>query len=346
MKGSYVVKGLAILLAIVADFNLQAQDGGYTVTARGPDYRVLSKTNVVNGTNQIHRYTELATGMHYTNAAGQWVESKEQIVILPGGGAAATQGRHKVYFPANIYNGIIEVVTSDGRHLKSRPLGVSYDDGSNTVFIATLKSAPGYLTSSNQVTYRDAFTGFKADLICTYRRGGFECDLVFRQQPPTPGDYGLDESFSTLQMVTEFFNTADPEQIPAGYDENFGLRDTTLKFGKLTMTHGKAFAFKPGTNSASSSLQSPSFAAPVYKSWVHSGGRTFLIEELPVLDLVDDLNALPLTAQNLKNGNPKPEKQTLLAASGFKSQVPGLRSFPPAHELLTCTCATIFLARC
>ena len=81
---------------------------------------------------------------------------------------------------------------------------MSYDDGSNTVFIATLKSAQGYLTSSNQVTYRDAFTGFKADLVCTYRRGGFECDLVFRQQPPTPGDFGLDDTFSTLQLVTEF----------------------------------------------------------------------------------------------------------------------------------------------
>jgi len=45
--------------------------------------------------------------------------------------------------------------------LKSRPLGVSYDDGSNTVFIATLKDSVGFLTSSNQVTYRDAFTGFK-----------------------------------------------------------------------------------------------------------------------------------------------------------------------------------------
>lgn len=253
-----------------------AQSDGYTVTERGPDWKVMQKTVVENGTNRVHRYTELATGLNYTNASGHWVESKEEITLLPTGGAAATQGRHKVYFPGNIYNGVLEVVTPDGRHLKSRPLGMCYDDGSNTVFIATLKSAQGYLTSSNTVTYRDAFDGFKADLICTYRRGGFECDLVFRQQPPTPGDYGLDESFSTLQMVTEFFNTQDPEQIPAGFDDWYGLQDTTFKFGMLTMTHGKAFAFK-GTNSAPSTLNSQP-STSVYKSWVHSGNRTFLIE--------------------------------------------------------------------
>jgi hypothetical protein len=72
----------------------------------------------------VHRYTELATGMHYQKD-GQWVESKEQIDILPQGGAAALQGQHQVYFPADIYNGVLEVVTPDGRHLKSRPLAVS-----------------------------------------------------------------------------------------------------------------------------------------------------------------------------------------------------------------------------
>jgi len=238
----------ALALAMLTVTSIQAQTGGYAVTERGPDYKVLQKTVLENGTNRVHRYTELATGMNYTNASGQWMEAQEQISVLPGGGAVANQGRHQVYFPANIYNGVLEVVTPDGRHLKSRPLGVSYDDGSNTVFIATLKSAAGYLTSSNQVTYRDAFTGFKADLVCTYRRSGFECDLVFRQQPPTPDAFGLDASFSTLQLVTEFFNTTDPEQTPAGSDDWFGLQDSTLKFGKLTMTHGKAFAMKPGNS--------------------------------------------------------------------------------------------------
>lgn len=169
MNGVQLGIGRACVLATAFIFvnSSSAQSGGYTITERGPDWKVMQKTEVVNGITNVHRYTELATGMHYTNASGQLVESKEQITILPNGGAAATQGRHKAYFPSDIYNGVLEVITPDGRHLKSRPLGVSYDDGSNTVFIATLKHAQGYLTSSNQVTYRDAFTDFKADLICT-----------------------------------------------------------------------------------------------------------------------------------------------------------------------------------
>ena len=165
MKATTTLRGLAFVLAISTTINLSAQTGDYAVTERGPDYQILQKTSVENGTNRIYRYTELATGLNYTNTSGQLVPAQEQITILPTGGAAATQGRHQVYFPANIYNGVIEVVTPDGKHLKSRPLGISYDDGSNTVFIATLKSAQGYLTSSNQVTYRDAFTDFKADLV-------------------------------------------------------------------------------------------------------------------------------------------------------------------------------------
>jgi len=313
----------AVLLSVFVPATLLvnssfAQTGGFAVTERGADYNVLQKTVLENGTNRVHHYTEVVTGMNYTNGYGQFVESKEEITILPMGGAAATQGRHQVYFPADIYNGVLEVVAADGRHLRSRPLCVCYADGSNTVFIATLTNSIGLLVSSNQVVYPNAFTDFKADLVCTYRRGGFECDLVFRQQPPAPDQYGLDGTFSTLQLVTEFFNTQDPQQIPAGYDDWYGLQDSTLKFGKLTMAHGKAFV--AGSQTAVAGGQTP-----VYKSWFHSSGRKFLIEEVPVIYLADDLAALPQTASIQKPG---------LGKQKFASN---RRSFPAAHEFISDT---------
>jgi hypothetical protein len=323
MKRTRIVQLSALILAAITFPMFSRAQSGYSVTERGPDWKVHQKTTVENGTNRVHSYTELATGLNYQNSYGQWTESKEQITILPGGGAQAVEGRHKVYFPGNIHNGPIEVITPDGRHLFSRPLGISYDDGSNTVFVAQLKSAVGYLTASNQVTYRDAFTGFKADLVCTYRRGGFECDLVFRQQPPAPGDYGLDTTFTALQLVTEFFNTQDPQQISGAYDEWFGLQDVTLKFGKLTMMHGKAFAFR-GTNSSQSTISSE-LSSPVYKSWVKAEGRTFLVESVPVLDIAENLEALPLQA-NLQ----KP-------ATGSKKLASAPRQFPAASQLGTST---------
>jgi hypothetical protein len=70
----------------------------------------------------IHKHTELATGLnHLVN--GQWVASKEEIDISPAGNsAAATNGQHQAYFPGDIYNGVIDLVTPDGKQLQSRPL--------------------------------------------------------------------------------------------------------------------------------------------------------------------------------------------------------------------------------
>ena len=151
----------------------------YRVVERGANHRVWQCETYeprANGTfaTHVHKYTELATGLHYLKN-GQWVQSQEQIVILPdGSGAVATQGQHQVSFPADIYNGVIEMVTPDGKHLRARPLGISYDDGSGFVLIATLTNSVGQLLpSGNQVIYTNAFTEFAADLVCTYRaRGG------------------------------------------------------------------------------------------------------------------------------------------------------------------------------
>jgi hypothetical protein len=193
-----------------------------------------------------------------------------------------------------------------------------YDDGSNTVVIATLTNSIGSLTSSNQITYTNCFAGIHADLVCTYRRGGFECDLIFRTQPPAPDQFGLDASFATLQLVTEFFDTPDPEQIPAASDDAFGLQDDTLRFGKLTMTHGRAFAFQvSGTNSPSQTR--------VYKSWLHLSGRTFLVEQVPVPYVAADLDALPLSASL-----PKPASSTSRLASGGSA-------YPMGHGLVAST---------
>jgi archaellum component FlaF (FlaF/FlaG flagellin family) len=110
-----------VWVGTASSVNSSAQD--FTVTERGANCNVLQKTTIENGTNCVHRYTELATGLNYTNASGQWVESKEQISILPNGTAAATNGQHKVYFPSDIYEGVLEVVTPDGRHLKKPSAG-------------------------------------------------------------------------------------------------------------------------------------------------------------------------------------------------------------------------------
>lgn len=85
--------------------------------------------------------------------------------MLSDGSAAATNGQHQAYFPGDIYTGEIVLVTPDGKHLRSRPLGLAYDDGTNSVLIAELTNSVGeILPSGNQVVYPDALTHLGADI--------------------------------------------------------------------------------------------------------------------------------------------------------------------------------------
>ena len=64
----------------------------FQVMERGADHRVWQRSTfekLPNGkvVTHVHKYTELAAGLHYKNAQGRWVESKEEIDVLPQGGA-------------------------------------------------------------------------------------------------------------------------------------------------------------------------------------------------------------------------------------------------------------------
>ena len=259
----------------------------YAVVERGANHRVWQKTTYETTpsgktVSRVHQYTELATGLHYQKN-GQWVESKEQIDILPNGSAVAAQGQHQAYFPGDIYQGVIELVTPDGKHLKSRPLGLSYDDGSNTVLVAELKNSAGYLVGSNQVIYPDAFVGVKADLRYTYTKAGFEQDVILRSQPPAPEDFNLNPQTARLQVLTEFFGPPRPAVRTATLRTGAGnLTDQQLSFGVMQMTPGKAFLL--GTNSPS---------VQVGKQWLMLDGRQLLVEEVPVNAVADKLSQLP-----------------------------------------------------
>jgi len=225
---------------------------------------------------------ELATGMNYLKN-GRWVESKEEINILPDGTAAATQGRHQSYFPGDIYQGEIRLVTADGKTLRSRPVGLSYFDGTNSVLIAELKDSTGWLVNSNQVVYPDAFTDFKADLRYTYTKAGFEQDIILREQPPDPASFGLNPETTRLQVLTEFFNPPQPKVLSRRVSSRAGnLEDHGLSFGAMQMGQGKAFLL--GTNSAQ---------VEVNKQWLQLEGRQFLVEEVPVVSIAEGLDTLP-----------------------------------------------------
>jgi hypothetical protein len=178
-------------------------------------------------------------------------------------------------------------VTPDGRQLYSRPLGLSYFDGTNVVAISQLKNSEGRVLGANQVIYTDAFTGFAADLIYTYTKSGFEQDVVLREQPPTPESLGLNPDTARLQVMTEFFSAPHPSiqstTLPA--QAGVSLTDQSLGFGQMQMVQGRAFMVGKNATDA---------GALVGKHWVLVQGRQILIEEVPVNAIHEGLAALPL----------------------------------------------------
>ena len=235
-----------------------------------------------------HRYTELATGLNHL-VDGQWVPSKEEIDVSPdGNSAAATNGQHQVFFPGNIYNGVIELDTPDGLKLQSQPIGLGYDDGTNSVLIAVLTNSTGaILPTGNQVVYQNAFTGFNADLLYTYTKAGFEQDVVIRTEPPTPESLGLNSATAKLQILTEFFNPPTPTTSTTTLPEQAGvsITDQTLDFGVMRIGLGRAFMIGDDASTAD---------VLVGKQWVQVGNRQLLVEEIPVEAVANQLGTLPL----------------------------------------------------
>lgn len=288
--------GCIIGITAVATSREAATSSKDAILERGPHHRVVQNVSLhTNAVGQValrtNTYTELATGLHYFEA-GEWKESREEIELLPGEGAVAAKGPHKVIFPPDIYDGLIEVFTPDGKHLKSRPLGIGYYDGTNSVLIAELTNSVGLLLpTGNQVIYTNCFTDFGADIRYTYRKNGFEQDIILRQRPPEPQFYGLNPRTARLEVITEFFETDDPVEKPGELKVSAadGLADRTLSFGKLKMVRGKAFSLED---------TSPMRARgeTVYKSWERLEGRKFLVETVPLAGVTNQLKRLPWSA--------------------------------------------------
>src|SRR6266576_3863975 len=110
-----------------------ASPGEATIVERGSNHRVWRRVEDIQigkrTRQQVHQYTEMATGMHYTkpDAPGQWFESKEVIEIVNGFGVA-TQGEIQVIFSPNLNtSGAIDAVTPHGR-FQSTVLGLAFTD--------------------------------------------------------------------------------------------------------------------------------------------------------------------------------------------------------------------------
>jgi hypothetical protein len=232
--------------------------------------------------------------MHYLEN-GEWKETKEEIEATPGG-AVARHGPHKVIFANNLNTaGAIDLQMANGKELRSSILGLNYYDAStgSNVWIALVKDCQGQIVNSNQVIYADAFDGVNADVRYTYRKSGFEQDVILRKQPPAPEKFGLNSGSTRLQVVTEFLNPPTPAKVTMAQTANRNGKAASivtddLDFGTMKISHGRAFSVD------SASQASTNGPVHVLKQWVNVNGRDILIEEVPLSALRSMLQSLPV----------------------------------------------------
>ena len=245
----------------------------------------------------LEGFQETATGLNFKNPdTGEWEASSEEIEIVQGG-AVAKHGQHKVIFAADLATVVaIDLETPDGQRLQSHMLGLCYFDQASgqSVFIAQVTNSIGQLISSNEVWYDNAFTGVKAGVRYTYTREGFEQDVILEEQPPPPESYGLNSGTTVLQAYTEFISPPAPSVSMSFITEGNGqqLLDKSLSFS--TMKIGRGIAFLAANSSEST---------PVAKDWANLEGRQFLIEQVPINQINDQLQALPPPQASVRLSN-------------------------------------------
>jgi hypothetical protein len=270
-----------------------------TIIARTPSTRIWARIiNKTNGAGEVfvvtnRAYTEMASGICFTNAAGQLVDAKEEVDIdNVAGGATATNAAHRVHFAgnANTAGGAIHLVAADGKVFDSRVYGLSYWDSASgkSVLLAPLQDCGGTLVGTNRVVYTNAFKGLKADIEYLFTKAGLEQDIILREQPPTPDSLGLNPQSTRLQVLSEFFSPPAPEKrsrVVQGIEE-----DILLNFGKMAIGMGKAFSIagQGGTNAVK--------LGRVSKHWTRLEGRDFLIEEVPYRAISNAVEKLPFHA--------------------------------------------------
>ena len=250
-------------------------------------YEVLLNGQTVAHT---HQYTELASGLNYSNTNGQWTPSQEKIEAFSGG-AIAQFGQHKVIFANNLNSsGAVDMQAADGKRMRSNIVGLMYSDPASgqSTLIAQLQDSEGELISDNQVLYTNAFEGVKANVMLTYRRDGLEQDVILMEQPPAPEAFGMNSATAELEVVTEFIDS--PTSVAdAGSDSQTEDVDQTISWGATSLGRGKAFSLN--------GVDSP---ASVYKRFITINGRHFLLERVKVRDIQKALSNLPEQASNTR----------------------------------------------
>ena len=201
------------------------------------------------------RYIELCTGLNYWD--GEKWERSEAAFDEAEDEYAGNRTVHKVRVPKRLdRRGWLEVDFGGGYRQRSRPMCVIYyDEGSGeSVVLGEYRGSVGRMVSSDTIIYEDAFDGLRCDLRVVIRLDGIESDVIIRERPMEPEDYGIGGKDVRLEVISEVEWDRVPEvrtvQVNKAVgmggsvsideeDDEVGLGDYRLDSGRVVYEDGQ-----------------------------------------------------------------------------------------------------------
>jgi hypothetical protein len=270
--------------------------------------------------------------MNYWNGT-EWTPSDPSFAVsADGSSVVAEKIQDPTRISANInVQGAVTAITPNGVTLRSTPISIDlYDPVSGqSVVVATITNSTGTLVDPQHVVYNQAFAGGVFDASVVYSlpdTGSFHQDVVFTGFDPNfdPTLWGFAANSTNrlqIQIVTEFYNPIQPQaqERQLYIEQNPAVRasmaspdiiDYTLDFGNYVFGPGRAYT--SSTNAATAD------GVTVFKNFVTTDGRSFLVESVSYKALANALLSLPPpklkpTAMNRVTR----AKKTMLAAASI-----------------------------
>jgi Bacterial TSP3 repeat len=252
-------------------------------------------TNAITGRVkcQTNSYVELAAGLNVPGPDGQY-HPASPIFQITERGAEATNTLHRLLLAPNIaMDGAIRI-SSQGVEVASHPLGLGYFDpvSRESVVLARITDALGWLVASNVVVYSNCFVGLRASILIRNTLAGMSHNVLLEEQPPPPEAYGLSPQ-SRLEMFTEYLSgTPAPQKTERSLGPQSGEVDATLEFGPLRMGAGRAFSAGDESSRHDPVVGSRQFA-PVTKLYEVMEGKNVLVESVEHSRIRPMLSNLP-----------------------------------------------------
>jgi Regulator of chromosome condensation (RCC1) repeat len=279
-----------------------------------------------------HSVTELATGLHWWDASsGRWMDTVAEFVPVKGGFLAARSPHQVAVANDPSLPGAIEVVTPDGRTLRSSPAAILMSDRASgrTVTLGRIRPAEPLQVAANVLIFPDCFDNFTADLRVTMRRDGMSCDVVLRAQAPDPAVFGFAAETTEITAASEWFDTRPTAVLPhvsttvtdgAPSDASLWFGDLLMEGGDCFLTDGRGGAVGAGT--------------PVRREWrIGQDGRTILLEHTPYKAVAALFRGLPTGAAPTPSQRAQAERLRQTADIGIpRRDRAGAPTWPRTHD--------------